>query len=868
MNPPASRPPGRFIRGRGRGGGAYRPYFYFRRHGRTIPAGGRGGFRGTGNMPKASTAGGWRGRRRAGQQNDNSLTHPPDIRLDSSFLRPECYAAPEDAQHAVQNIPANMPLQCPGWHLYFPHESYNETSELANRIKAIEEHYTRHEAVYDFKQIQFEKFFMLEANKVCGDEVLMKAWPQIKQDILIHTQRALATFGAAMHKVVTVAAVERTTSQLTCSTNVYVPRCTLPRKIYVRPVGFQEVNLMSDLNSSLVDSLCSVRGIVYAIGAVEATASWIAFKCSRCGQEQTLRQSGFYITRPYNCKRDGCLAKRNFIEQRSSPFTRITPLQIVELQESNLQSPVYLEFEAPPALNVELRYDLVDSLVSGQDVIITGILKMRSLIDEQNTYPNSSASTGEIYMKACSIQDAMHFGHNFTQRDMDAISMINSEPDSFKLLAHSVAPELHGEELVKAGVLLALFGGSGSQMHNESEINVLLVGDPGIGKSHLLEMSTNVSQRGTLFSGKRCSPATQSLATAIQGRSNHIINSGALVTSNTGHCAIDDLDRLASQQDSLLQIMQSKTVALPFHNLYVTITAPTSIIAAANSLRGHYDRSRLLTENTRLSTTLLQQFHLVFLLLDKSNKDLDTSLTEHIRAIHDGIKKSSTIAARFAMKPKSNNSMNFSLTDEEIDDENYDLSNRLKLKNQDFEEEELDLLPPILMKKFIAYARQHVRPLLNSEAAEALKTFYMGLREKGYEENRCAVSTSHLEGLIRLSQARARVDFSVEVTNAHVRDVLCIVRHSIADTATSNYIDTNPATASAATSQRGTVKKFIQMFQMRSSALGRRIFDFDELKDMATRAGISCGVSNLVEVVNLQGYLLKKGPNMYEVMAD
>ncbi|XP_017494656.1 PREDICTED: DNA replication licensing factor REC-like [Rhagoletis zephyria] len=392
-------------------------------------------------------------------------------------------------------------------------------------------------------------------------------------------------------------------------------------------------------------------------------------------------------------------------------------------------------------LDIEIRYDLVDTLVSGQDVIITGILKMRSLIDEQNTYPNSAEPACKIYMKAASIIDAKKLGHNFTQRDLDAISMINSEPDSFKLLAHSVAPELHGEELVKAGVLLSLFGGAGSQIHNDSEINVLLVGDPGIGKSHLLEMSAKVSQRGTLLSGKRCSPSTQSLTTTLQGRTNHIVNSGALITSKTGHCAIDDLDRLASQQDILLQLMQCKTVSLPLPNIYTTIAMPTSVIAAANSLRGHYDRSRLLTENTRLNNSLLQQFHLIFLLLDKSNKDLDTSLTEHIKAMHDGVKKSSAIASRFAMKPKGNNSMNITISDDELDDDNYDLSDRLKLKYIEFEEEKLDLLPPILLKKFIAYARQHMRPLLSAESAETLKSFYMGLREKGDEENRCTVST-------------------------------------------------------------------------------------------------------------------------------
>ena len=121
-----------------------------------------------------------------------------------------------------------------------------------------------------------------------------------------------------------------------------------------------------------------------------------------------------------------------------------------------------------------------------------------------------------------------------------------------------------------------------------------------------------------------------------------------------------------------------------------------------------------------------------------------------------------------------------------------------------------------------------------------------------------------------MCQARARIDFSTEVTKLHVRDVISLVRQSNSDMAIGDYVDTNPATALPSTSGggRGNVKKFIRMLQMRSSALSRRIFEFDELKDMARRVGINCGVTNLIDIVNLQGILLKKGPNMYEYVMD
>lgn len=124
---------------------------------------------------------------------------------------------------------------------------------------------------------------------------------------------------------------------------------------------------------------------------------------------------------------------------------------------------------------------------------------------------------------------------------------------------------------------------------------------------------------------------------------------------------------------------------------------------------------------------------------------------------------------------------------------------------------------------------------------------------------------------MRLCQARARIDFSAEVTIAHVRDIVSLVKQSNADMALGDYVDTNPATALASGSSgssQGNLRKFVQMLQMRSSALARRIFEFDEIKDMARRVGIHCGVTNLIDKVNLQGILLKKGPNMYEVVMD
>lgn len=196
--------------------------------------------------------------------------------------------------------------------------------------------------------------------------------------------------------------------------------------------------------------------------------------------------------------------------------------------------------------------------------------------------------------------------------------------------------------------------------------------------------------------------ATTKLTYNIKGRNKLTLEAGPLLNAINGHCSIDDLDRMASQQDTIMNVLQSKLSSLTLSSLCTTMHTPTSVIATANTVSGHYDQSKLLTENIRINPSLLSEFHLIFVMLDKPNKEMDTSLTEHVKALHAGVKRNSIIAHKFEQKPKTNNSMNMTIDmdNSEMDiDEDYNIALRLKLTPM--EELEMDLLPTILLKKFI-----------------------------------------------------------------------------------------------------------------------------------------------------------------------
>ena len=70
-----------------------------------------------------------------------------------------------------------------------------------------------------------------------------------------------------------------------------------------------------------------------------------------------------------------------------------------------------------------------------------------------------------------------------------------------------------------------------------------------------------------------------------------------------------------------------------------SLSARCSVVACANPTTGHYNRSRTILENIRVSNAILSRFDLVFLLLDDPDLQRDKKLSEHVMKLHSRNRK-------------------------------------------------------------------------------------------------------------------------------------------------------------------------------------------------------------------------------------
>jgi len=516
-------------------------------------------------------------------------------------------------------------------------------------------------------------------------------------------------------------------------------------------LALDELGLMSNAKVRLVDlpesqftrirnirakhlnQFITVEGIVRQASDVRPQVVNAKFECPSCGTILSVLQIDKRFREPSRCS----CGRRGGFRQVNKEMVDAQRLVIEESPESLVGG------EQPRRISVFLKEDLVDPKMEerttpGSRVRVIGVLK-------EIPIPLHSGAISTRFDLAIEANNIIPLEETFEELAIDEedekqIRELAADPHIFEKLAKAIAPSIYGYDEIKKALVLQLFSGIKKKRSDgtssRGDIHILLVGDPGVAKSVMLKFIASIAPKGRYVVGKA---ATGTGLTASVVKDEFLrgwgLEAGAMVLSNKGIVCIDELEKMDPQDRSAMhEAMEQQTVTISKANVQATLRAETSVLAAANPKFGRFDPYQPIAQQIDIPPTLINRFDVIFVLRDLPERTRDEAIATHVLLEH-----------RQVAEPQR--------------------------------------IEPELLRKFIAYAKQNIKPELTDKAVDEIRKFYVELRSSTINSEQVVppvpITARQLEALVRLSEASARTRLSKKVTREDAKRAIELLKYCL-----------------------------------------------------------------------------------------
>ncbi|KAG5859894.1 minichromosome maintenance protein [Encephalitozoon hellem] len=500
-------------------------------------------------------------------------------------------------------------------------------------------------------------------------------------------------------------------------------------KVHARIIDLPVCDTIRSLRNSHLGKLVKVSGVVTRRSGVFPLYSIVKFSCLKCKSVfGPFVASSFKPTHCFECQSKGPFTV-NTTETIYKDFQKLT------IQEIPGSVPAG---SLPRSKEVLLFYDLIDCAKPGEEVEVVGVYKnnFNVSLNIKNGFPvfftvieasSISKRVGKIEM---------------TDDDIREIKKIGRHPEIKRIVINSIAPSVYGHSEVKRAIALAMLGGVAKESTSHrirGDINVLLLGDPGMAKSQFLRYVENTSHRAVLATGQGAS----SVGLTASVRKDPVVKEwtlegGALVLADKGVCLIDEFDKMNEHdRTSIHEAMEQQSISISKAGIVATLHARCSVIAAANPIRGRYNGSLTFSQNVNLSDPIISRFDILCVTKDSIDAGEDEKTARFIIDSHGGCGRE---------KPNG------------------------------FDAERM-MMSQDLLRKYILYARTNVMPAFNDVDIEKISSLYTELRKESLPSG-LPVTVRHVESIVRISEAFAKMRLSSIVSAEDIDEAISVVLDS------------------------------------------------------------------------------------------